>query len=179
MGGRLCYAVYPGDAATALIPFDARVKLATPAGEKELSVEHLVPGDMMVDGRIQSHIVRFNEILTEVAIPPPKPGLMASFEKLRPRGVWDFAMASLALTLQVRDNAIDDARVVFGGIAGRPLRENTVEDFLKGKTLSPDLGTQAVAIALANAAPLKYNATKIDMARGLLASGLAKLNAAN
>ncbi len=23
MGGRLCYAVYPGDAATALIPFDA------------------------------------------------------------------------------------------------------------------------------------------------------------
>jgi len=30
MGGRLCYAVYPGDAATALIPFDARAKLATP-----------------------------------------------------------------------------------------------------------------------------------------------------
>ena len=37
MGGRLCYAVYPGDAATALIPFDARVKLATPAGTKELT----------------------------------------------------------------------------------------------------------------------------------------------
>src|SRR5580700_5079546 len=30
MGGRLCYAVYPGDAATALIPYDAKVKLATP-----------------------------------------------------------------------------------------------------------------------------------------------------
>src|SRR5215510_14767039 len=27
MGGRLCYAVYPGDAATALIPYDATVKL--------------------------------------------------------------------------------------------------------------------------------------------------------
>ena len=36
MGGRLCYAVYPGDAATALIPFDARAKLATPQGVKEL-----------------------------------------------------------------------------------------------------------------------------------------------
>jgi hypothetical protein len=32
-------------------------------------------------------------------------------------------------------------------------------------------------VALANAAPLKYNATKIDMAKGLLASGLARLNA--
>ena len=178
MGGRLCYAVYPGDAATALIPYDAQVKLATPSGVKELSVEQLVPGDMMVDGRIQSHVVRYNEILTEVVIPPPKPGARASFEKLRPRGVWDFAMASLAMVLQVRDNTIDDARLVFGGIAGKPLRETAVENYLRGKTLSENLSSQAVSIALANAAPLKYNATKIDMAKGLLASGLAKLNTA-
>jgi xanthine dehydrogenase YagS FAD-binding subunit len=178
MGGRLCYAVYPGDAATALIPFDAKVKLATPTGEKELSVEQLVPGDMMVDGRIQSHVVRFNEILTEVVIPAPKPGLRASFEKLRPRGVWDFAMASLAISLQVRNQNIDDARVVFGGIAGKPLRETAVESFLKGKTLAAGLGDQAVSVALADAAPLKYNAMKIEMAKGLLASGLAKLTTA-
>jgi xanthine dehydrogenase YagS FAD-binding subunit len=179
MGGRLCYAVYPGDAAVALIPFDAHVKLATTAGTKELTLEQLVPGDMLVDGRIQSHVVRFNEILTEVVLPPPTPGLRASFEKLRPRGVWDFAMASLALRLDVRDGKIADARVVFGGIAGKPLRERAVENFLKGKTLSADLADQAVAIALANAAPLKYNATKIDMAKGLLASGLSKLDANN
>jgi hypothetical protein len=52
-----------------------------------------------------------------------------------------------------------------------------VENFLKGKTLSAELGEQAISVALANAAPLKYNATKIDMAKGLLASGLARLNA--
>ena len=179
MGGRLCYAVYPGDAATALIPFDARVKLAGPAGTKELSIEQLVPGDMMVDGRIQSHVVRYNEILTEVVIPPPKPGLKASFEKLRPRGVWDFAMASAAISLQLRNKTIDDARVVFGGISGKPLRETGVEDFLRGKTLTPELGAQAVSAALTNAAPLKYNATKIDMAKGLLVSGLVRLNATN
>jgi xanthine dehydrogenase YagS FAD-binding subunit len=179
MGGRLCYAVYPGDAAVALIPFDASVKLATSAGTKELTVEQLVPGDLLVDGRIQSHVVRFNEILTEVILPQPKPNLRASFEKLRPRGVWDFAMASLALSLQVRDNAIEDSRVVFGGIAGKPVREHAVENFLRGKTLSADLGDRAVAIALANAAPLKYNSTKIDMAKGLLASGLVRLNGNN
>jgi xanthine dehydrogenase YagS FAD-binding subunit len=176
MGGRLCYAVYPGDAATALIPFDATAKLATPTGDRELTVEQLVPGDLMVDGRIQSHVVRFNEILTEVVIPPPKTGLRASFEKLRPRGVWDFAMASLAISLQVREKTIEDARVVFGGIAGKPLRETTVENFLRGKALIANLADQAVAVALANAAPLKYNATKIDMAKGLLASGLMKLS---
>jgi xanthine dehydrogenase YagS FAD-binding subunit len=178
MGGRLCYAVYPGDAATALIPFDARVKLAGPAGTKELSIEQLVPGDMMVDGRIQSHVVRYNEILTEVVIPPPKPGLKASFEKLRPRGVWDFAMASAAISLQLRGKTIHDARVVFGGISGKPLRETAVEDFLKGKQLTAALASESVSVALSNAAPLKYNATKIDMAKGLLVSGLVKLNAA-
>lgn len=179
MGGRLCYAVYPGDAATALIPFDARVKLATPSGEKELTVEQLVPGDMMVDGRIQSHVVRYNEILTEVVIPPPRPGLKASFEKLRPRGVWDFAMASAAITLHMNGDIIEDSRVVFGGISGKPLREKVVEDYLKGKPLTTELGSTAANVALADAAPLKYNSTKIDMAKGLLVSGLVKLHAAN
>ena len=176
MGGRLCYAVYPGDAATALIPLDATVTLATPGGTKELTVEQLVPGDMMVDGRIQSHVVRYNEILTEVAIPPPAPNAKMSFEKLRPRGVWDFAMASLALSLHVRNNIIEDARVVFGGIAGRPLRETTVEGVVKGKTLGAGLIDQVLPRALENAAPLKYNAMKIEMAKGLLASGLDKLS---
>src|SRR2546428_248461 len=141
MGGRLCYAVYPGDAAPPLITLDAKVRIATPSGMKDLTVEQLVPGDMMVDGRIQSHVVRFNEILTEVVIPPPKTGFRASFEKLRPRGVWDFAMASASLGLQLRDKTIEDARVVFGGISGKPFRERAVEAFLKGKTLSADLAT--------------------------------------
>jgi len=177
MGGRLCYAVYPGDIATALITHDAKAKLATPFGTKELTVEQLVPGDMMVDGKLQSHVVRFNEILTEVTLPAPKPGFKASFEKLRPRGVWDFAMASLALGLVLQGKQVQDARVVFGGIAGKPWREKPVEDFLKGKTLSVPLINQAMAQALQNAAPLKYNATKVDMAKGLLASGLERLSA--
>jgi len=176
MGGRLCYAVYPGDAAPALIAHDAKVKLATPSGMKQLTVEQMVPGDLLVDGRLQSHVVRSNEILTEVTIPPPKPGFQAWFEKLRPRGVWDFAMASAAVGLELREKTIEDARVVFGGIAGKPWREKTVEDFLRGKTVSRELAQQAPSTALKNAAPLKYNAMKIDMAKGLLASALEKLS---
>jgi xanthine dehydrogenase YagS FAD-binding subunit len=178
MGGRLCYAVYPGDAAPALIPFDATVKLVGPLGTKELSVEQLVPGDMMVDGRIQSHVVRFNEILTEVTLPAPPNGFRASFEKIRPRGVWDFAMASMAMGLEMSGQTITDSRVVFGGIAGRPWRERSVEDFLRGKTLDTALAEQAPSTALTAAAPLKYNAMKIDMAKGLLRSGLEKLASA-
>src|SRR6266571_2779986 len=84
-------------------------------------------------------------------------------------------LASASLGLQLRDKTIEDARVVFGGIAGRPWRERSVEEFLKGKTLTTELAAEAPSNALGNAAPLKYNATKIDMAKGLLASGLTKL----
>jgi xanthine dehydrogenase YagS FAD-binding subunit len=86
-------------------------------------------------------------------------------------------MASLAMSLTVANGAIDDARIVFGGIAGKPLRETTVEDLLKGRRLTSDLAADIVPQALANAAPLKYNAMKIEMAKGLLASGLTALGA--
>jgi xanthine dehydrogenase YagS FAD-binding subunit len=84
-------------------------------------------------------------------------------------------MAALGLNLQVRGGVIEDARVVFGGIAGKPWREKAVEELLKGKMLGPGAIDQVVPTALADAAPLKYNAMKIEMAKGLLASGLEKL----
>jgi xanthine dehydrogenase YagS FAD-binding subunit len=86
-------------------------------------------------------------------------------------------MASLAMSLTATDNVVDDARVVFGGIAGKPLRETTVEALLRGKTLTAAVADDVVAQALANAAPLKYNAMKIEMAKGLLKSGLTALGA--
>ena len=132
---------------------------------------------MLVDGRVQSHILHNDEILTEVIVPPAKPGWVGSFQKIRPRGVWDFAMASAAVNLQVENGMINDARVIFGGIAVSPHREHTVEAFLKGKPLAGDLALQAASRALANAAPLKYNEHKVETARGALASGISVLAA--
>jgi xanthine dehydrogenase YagS FAD-binding subunit len=86
-------------------------------------------------------------------------------------------MASVALNLQVEGGKIGDARVIFGGIAVSPYREHAVEAYLKGKPLDGDLTQQAAARALLNAAPLKYNEHKVEVARGALASGLAALAA--
>jgi xanthine dehydrogenase YagS FAD-binding subunit len=175
MGGRLCFAVYHGDAAIGLEALDAGVKVVGPSGTREMTLEELIPGDVLIDGRVQSHVLRSNEILTEVVIPPAKDGAVGTFQKIRPRGVWDFAMASVALNLQVQGSTISDARVVFGGIAVSPYREHAVEAFLKGRALGGDLPQQAAARALLNAAPLKYNEHKVEVARGALASGLAAL----
>jgi len=73
--------------------------------------------------------------------------------------------------------------VAVGGTANRPYHRlwvqpeiNRLED-LRGKTLGPAIVGEAQAVALRQAAPLKYNAVKIDMAKGLHASGLERLAA--
>src|SRR5262245_23025184 len=81
MGGRLCFAVYHGDAAIGLEALDAGVKVAGPTGKREMSLEALIPGDVLIDGRVQSHVLRSNEILTEIVIPPAKPGSIGTFQK--------------------------------------------------------------------------------------------------
>jgi len=177
MGGRLCFAVYHGDAAIGLEALDAGVKIASPSGTRAMSLEALIPGDVLVDGRVQSHVLRSSDILTEVTIPPLKRGSVGTFQKIRPRGVWDFAMASVAVNLRLDGGTIADARVIFGGIAVAPYREHAVEAYLKGKALGGDLAQDAATRALLNAAPLKYNEHKVEVARGALASGLAALAA--
>jgi xanthine dehydrogenase YagS FAD-binding subunit len=177
MGGRLCFAVYHGDAAIGLAALDAGVTVATPSGTRSLSIEQLIPGDVVIDGRVQCHILHSDEILTEVVIPPLPAGSVGKFQKIRPRGVWDFAMASAAVNLRLDAGKIADARVIFGGIAVAPHREHAVEAWLKGKALDSDLAQEAAARALLDAAPLKYNEHKVETARGALASGLAALAA--
>jgi len=60
--------------------------------------------------------------------------------------------------------------VVFGGISGKHLSRKRLEPSSKAKPLNKELGEQRSPFASPNAATLKYNATKIDMAKGLLAS---------
>src|SRR5204862_5901377 len=61
MGGRLCFAVYHGDAAIGLEALDAGVKIAGPSGTRQMTLEEMIPGDVLIDGRVQSHVLRSNE----------------------------------------------------------------------------------------------------------------------
>src|SRR5258708_33404111 len=142
-----------------------------------MSLEALIPGDVMVDGRVHAHVLHADEILTDILVPPTRAGSVGTFQKIRPRGVWDFAMASVAVNLHMAGGAISDARVIFGGIAVSPHREHAVEAFLKGRRLDGELPQLAAARALQNAAPPTRNEPKVETARGALAPALAALAA--
>lgn len=175
LGGRECYAVHPSDVAVALEALGARVTVAGPGGTRTLGFDEFLPGNVWIDGVLQSHVVRANELVTEVRVPPLASNAMGAYVKVALREVFDFAIASLALILWLDGSTITDARAVFGGVAPAPHRDTGVEDVLRGRQLTTDLRDMASQVALRGAEPLENNAYKVDVAKGVVKEALAKL----
>jgi xanthine dehydrogenase YagS FAD-binding subunit len=175
MGGRECYAVHPSDLAVALKALDATVTVAGPGGTRTMTFDQFLPGNVWIDGVLQSHILRSNEIVTGVQLPALPSTAKSTYVKVAVRDVFDFAIASLALVLWFDGSTISDARAVFGGVAPTPHRDRNVEDVLKGKMISADLPEAASQAALRGAEPLENNAYKIDVSKGVVKEALMDL----
>jgi xanthine dehydrogenase YagS FAD-binding subunit len=175
MGGDPCLAVHPSDLAVALEALDATVLVAGPNGTKEMSVADFIPGNVWIGNALQSHALSPSEIVTGVSIPPPPAGVLSVFIKARVRNAFDFAIASVAITLTVSQGSVQDSRVVFGGVAPSPYRDAAAERSLIGKVFSTIDPVEAAAVALDGAAPLQNNAYKVDVAKGILKQGLLDL----
>jgi len=164
--GRVCYIVHPSDIAPVLVAFEARVRVAGPKGARWVPVEklHVLPGE---DPQKET-VLRANEILTEILLPPPAAGTRSSYRKVRARQSWDFALAGVALALQVKEGRVEKARVVLSGAAPVPWRSGEAEKILTGKRLDADTAAQAAEAAVKNAEPLEQNGYKIPLFRGVV-----------
>jgi xanthine dehydrogenase YagS FAD-binding subunit len=175
MGGDDCYAVHPSDLAVALEALDASVVLAGAYGTKTVTVSEFLPGNVWMGTVLQSHILSPDELVTSVKVPPPSPDVRSVFVKSRIRNAFDFAIASVAVALNMDGNTVKDSRVVFGGVAPAPYRDIEVEKVLNGNDLSTVAPERAASAALSSASPLQSNAYKVDVARGVLRAALTEL----
>ena len=64
------------------------------------------------------------------------------------RDVWDFALVSIAVAMDVDGESIGDSRFVCGGVAATPYRLKDVERAARGKPLSADTADQVAALAI-------------------------------
>lgn len=162
LGGEICHIVYPSDLAPALISLAAEITIATPKGNKTISLEefYALP---QVDVR-KENILESNEIVKEVKIPLSKSGFKSTYVKFKERGTWDFALVSAAVSGVVSGKTFSDIRIVLGGVAPIPWRLEKAENLLKGNPITEDLVNQAAKEALADARPLEENAYKQELA---------------
>ena len=141
-----CVAVSSTDTAPALIALNAKVKLVSSRGEREIPVENLYRNDGI------EYLTRApDEILTEVRVPA---GWKSTYWKLRRRGSFDFPILGVAVALKFEKDVISDARMALGAVASRPFLVEKAGEFLKGKTLSDEVIAHAAELVANRAKPM-------------------------
>ncbi|MFJ3593337.1 FAD binding domain-containing protein [Streptomyces sp. NPDC090231] len=170
-----CVATHPSDMAVALAALDATVVLHGPDGERTVSATdfHRLPGD----DPATDTVIRTDELITEVLLPPLPDGTVSLYRKARDRASFAFALASVAVVLHVRGGRTEHAALAFGGLAHRPWRARAAEEILRGALATDGTYEAAVDAELAAARPLRDNAFKVTLARRLAVDALAELAA--
>ena len=166
LGGDRCYIVHPSDTAPALIALDASVRIKGPKGTRSVPVEafHVPPSE---DPR-RDTVLEPGEIVTEVVLPPPPPGLVGSYRKVRARRSWDFALAGVALALVFEGGRVSRARIVLSGAAPVPWRSREAEEVVMGERIDADIAARAGEAAMENAQPLDQNGYKVPLFQGVI-----------
>ena len=146
-----CWAVQSADSAPMLVALDARVRLASSAGEREIPVAALYRDD-----GIDYLAKRPDEIVAEVALPAESDAahLRTAFFKLRRRGSIDFGVLSVAVALRTEGGRVTDARVVLGSIASFPSPAGEVARALIGAPLTTESIRAAAQRSRAAATPM-------------------------
>ena len=151
-----CMAVSSTDTAPALMALGARVRLVSHSGEREIPLIDLYNND----GMLYIHR-KPDEILAEVRLDSLH-DWRSTYWKLRRRGSFDFPVLSVAAAARFGGSGVvEDARIVIGSVASRPLVAEDAGRFLVGRALSSQTITEAAALAARIVKPLDN--TDFDM----------------
>ena len=173
LGGQGCYIVHPSDTAPALIAYGAEIHIEGSKGRRSIPIENffvLPAQDVM-----RETIVEPEEIVTEIVLPPPGRDLKSSYRKVRARRSWDFAVAGVALALQLKGDVVSSAHIVLSGAAPMPWRSKDAEDLITGKILDMSNARKTAAAAVSGAQPLEHNGYKIPLFKGIIEEALTAI----
>lgn len=172
-GGGPCFIVHPSDMAVALTALDAKITIFSNKNSRTIALKDFF---VLPDTDFRhENILKPGEIVTEILIPELPQNTKSKFIKFKERGVWDFAVLSIAAVIQTNDNKIESGKIAFGGVAPVPYQEESLNLMLKGIGKSETSISSFSEQILAKADPLEMNKYKIPMARNLAKRILADL----
>jgi xanthine dehydrogenase YagS FAD-binding subunit len=156
-----CIAVYPGDWAVALAAFDAVVDTLSPRGARSIPLLgfHLSPG---TTPHIETALAS-DELIVRVRVPATKLGKGSTYQKVRDRQSYAFALTSAAVAVEIAAGRVSDARIALGGVATRPWRAYEAERSLIGRPLDEAAARRAGELAFEGARTRPLNAFKVAL----------------
>lgn len=155
-----CHAIFSSDMAPALLALEAKVKIASPSGERIIPLEELYTP--------LGNILKPNEMITELRVPTPRPGTRQQYLKFRIRKAIDPAISNVAAAITTGAGRVSSARIVLGAVAPSPYRSVEAEEILKGNVITENLAETAAKRAMSKATPLRMNAYKVAITEALV-----------
>ncbi len=144
-----CVAVSSSDTAPALIALDAKVRLASVGGTREIAIADLYRNDGI------DYLARKPEELLTAVVLPEATGWRSTYWKLRRRGAFDFPVLGVAAAVRLAsDGSIEAARIALGAVASRPFLVPKVGEAMIGRTLSDEVIGEAAATVASRAKPM-------------------------
>ena len=148
-GSTKCWAVQSSDLVPVMVAIGARFRLSSTLGERMIDA-----AGFYNDDGIDYLKKRPDELLVDIHLPKTN-GWRASYQKLRRRGAFDFPVLGVAAYLNFNaTGAVDDARIVLGGIAPSPMEIAEAQTALVGRLLTDDSIQAAAEAAYVKARPL-------------------------
>ncbi|HEY4200323.1 MAG TPA: xanthine dehydrogenase family protein subunit M [Devosiaceae bacterium] len=173
---RSCIATHPSDMAVAMLAYEATVTVRGANNERRIPLMdfYRLPGDRPDI----ENVLQPGDLITSVKLPARPQGERAGYLKLRDRASYEFALASAAAAVVVKNGRIASARLALGGVGTRPWRVVGAEKALVGQAPGTELFRHAADVALARAEPQSENGFKIELARRCVIALLDRLTAA-
>jgi len=110
--------------------------------------------DFYKDDGIDYMSRRADEILTQIILKPAS-GWKSTYWKLRRRGSFDFPILSVAAAVKLSDDGtVEDARIVLGSVASKPMVSAEATEFLIGKKIDDEVIEETGRIATRVARPV-------------------------
>jgi carbon-monoxide dehydrogenase medium subunit len=144
--GSVAHAFPTADPPGALVASDARVRLMSKRGDREVAAE-----DFFVD--LMETAAEPDELVRAVVLPAQPANARTAYMKFAIRPL-DFAIVGVAVRMTVFDNTITDVRIGLNGAANHCLRASDAEEVLLGAEPSDELFRRAGEAAAAQSDPL-------------------------
>ena len=165
-----CIATHPSDMCVALAALDAVVQTQGSRGERKIPFceFHVSYGA----DPAKETVLETGELITAVELPVTPFFRRSHYLKVRDRASFEFALASAAVALEIKEGSITAARVALGGVATKPWRSLEAENALVGAKAGKEAYTAAAQAALEGATAQKHNGFKIELAQRVIVRAL-------
>jgi carbon-monoxide dehydrogenase medium subunit len=160
VGGNLAHADPANDHPATMLAYGAQVIARGATGTRTIAIDDLFVG-------LFETSLKPGEILTEVRIPRPGKSSGGAYLKIE-RKVGDYAVAAVAVQLELAGAAIKAIRIGLTNVSSVPMRARTAEAALTGKQPTEDVLEAAGKAAAAECDPSADLRGQVDYKRDLV-----------